>query len=482
MPDRSSGLTAMMAIWIRCSTALPISAPGLMTHIREWLNDAEHWQAVTRQIEDKLSDALHDRLTQRFVDKRTSTLLRGLASRDKLLGGVKSDGAVIVEGHRIGRLQGWHFMAEETLLNADQDAVMRAARTVLKAPLANAIGVFAQQVSAAFSMDNKGQILWRHGEDSFPIARFTKGAGFYQPNILLLHTDLLEDAQNKTILTRLEAWFDEYRTKHLGPLLALKDADDLKGAAKGIAYQLYEQAGLLFRSDLVELLKTLEKEERPALSKLGVKLGAYYVYQRDILKPAALALKAMLWRLANNDTTEAPLPQAGNVSMAFPEGGNREFYRQMGFPVFGGACVRVDMVERLNSAVFDAAVEGKYKFDPALASTIGVNVETVQAILVDLGFRFEETSETTGEGEEAVTTTTRHYFLRKRPVQLKETPRPKRDVSERPAGQRAERQPDKHKRNFKPKPTKPAQPHEPPKSKAVTGYNAFAELAALKKK
>ncbi|MDB5477741.1 MAG: disulfide oxidoreductase [Alphaproteobacteria bacterium] len=466
-----------------------------ITHIREWLKDAEHWQAVSRLIEDKLSDALHERLTQRFVDKRTSSLLRGLASRDKLLGGVKNDGTVIVEGHVIGRLQGWHFMAEETLLNADGDAVMRTARAVLKEPLQDAISVFPQQVSAAFSLDDAGHILWRRGEDNFPIAQLVKGTNFYQPKIRLLHTELLDEPQNKIVLARLEAWLNEQSEKHFAPLVALRDAE-IKGTGKGLAFQLYERTGLMLRSELTELLTGLEKEERPALNKLGIRLGAYYVYQKDILKPAALHLKAVLWRLFNNgDISATPLPKSGNVSMAAPENASTAFYSAMGFPAFGKTCVRVDMVERLNSAVFDGAVEGKYKFDPALASTIGVSVETVQSILAELGFRFDDVSETTGEGEEAVTTTTRFYHVRKKPVRLPQEKKEAAPRTERPQNveraprserpQNADRAAEKpaFDRSHKKKPrTDFKKPDEAPKSKAITGYNAFAELAALKKK
>lgn len=447
-----------------------------ITHIKEWLEDAQHWQAVTRQIEDKLSDALHERLTQRFVDKRTSTLLRGLANRDKLLGGIKADGTVIVEGHVIGKLQGWRFMAEETLLNADQDAVMKTARAVLKEPLNDAISVFPQQVSAAFSLNDTGQILWRNLENNFPIAQLVKGADIYSPKIRLLHTDLLDEAQNKTVLTRLEAWLVEQNEKNLAPLTALKDAE-ITGVGKGIAFQVYEHAGLMLRGDVSEMITSLPKEERPALNKLGLRLGAYYVYQKDILKPAALHLKAVLWRIFNGvDAAVTPLPQSGNVSMACPENGNREFYRAMGFPVFGKTCVRVDMVERLNSAVFDGAVEGKYKFDPALASVVGVSVETVQFILADLGFRYDDVSETTGEGEEAVTTTSRFYHVRKKPARLNE---PKKE-GKKPFDKANAQSNNKGKKNFKKNHS--VKKEEPAKPKAITGYNAFAELAALQKK
>jgi len=448
-----------------------------ITHIKGWLRDSEHWQAITRRIEDKLSDALHERLTQRFVDKRTSTLLRGLASRDKLMGGIRNDGTVVVEGHVIGRLQGWHFMAEETLMNADKEAVMRAARAVLTAPLKNAIDVFPQQVSAAFSLNDEGQILWRSGEEKFPIAQLQKGSDFYQPKIRLLHTDLLDEGQNKVVMTRLESWLQEQMEKNLGPLLALKNAE-IPGAGKGIAFQLYEHAGMMLRSDVQELLKGLPKEERPALNKLGIKLGAYYIYQRDMLKPAATQLKAVLWRLFHDvSLATTPLPQAGNVSMPCPETGNRNFYRAMGFPIFGKTLVRVDMVERLNSAIFDGAVEGKYKFDPALASTVGVGVETVQFILHDLGFRFDEVSETTGEGEAAVTTTSRFYHVKKKPARLADAP--KKTFEKREHGSKDKKKDFKGKKSDHRPATK--KPEEKPYSKGITGYNAFAELAALKK-
>jgi hypothetical protein len=229
------------------------------------------------------------------------------------------------------------------------------------------------------------------------------------------------------------------------------------------------------------MITGLPKEERPALNKLGIRIGAYYIYEKDILKPAALHLKAALWRIFKGaEAANTSLPQSGNVSMACPENGNRDFYRAMGFPVFGKTCVRVDMVERLNSAIFDGAVEGKYKFDPSLASVVGVSVETVQFILTDLGFRFDDVTETTGEGEAAVTTTTRFYHVRKKPARLnepkkfegKKTPPPfeKLDSKTSNAGKK------NFKKNHAPK------RDEAPKQKAITGYNAFAELAALQKK
>lgn len=436
-----------------------------ITHVRNWVHDSEHWQAITRQIEDRLSDALHEKLTQRFVDKRTSHLLRGLANRDRLLAGVKADGTVVVEGHVIGRLQGWRFMAEKSLIDADNDAVMKTARAALKEPLQNAIDVFAQQVSAAFSIDDALNVTWRHGEETFPIARLIKGENFFEPKLALLHTELLDEAQNKLVQQRLDGWLREQLDKTLGSVLALEETE-LKGTAKGIAFQLFEQGGLLSRDSVKELITALEKDDRQALNKLGVRIGAFYIYQRDTLKPSAMRMKSYLWRLWNDKRgTVYALPQEGNVSMAAPENADREFYRAMALPVFGKTCVRVDMLDRLNSAIFDGAVEGKYIFNPALASTVGVSVETVQSILADLGFPFEDV--VTGEGEEAKTV--RHYSLKRRKPQAKEAaPREKKPEFKKTVEK-------KRRAAHKPEP-------KPQSTPRVSGYNAFAGLAALRDK
>jgi len=433
-----------------------------ITHVKNWVKDSAHWQAVTRQIEDRLSDALHDKLTQRFVDKRTSSLLRGLASRDTLLGGVQADGTVVVEGHPIGQLKGWHFMAEETFLNTDSDAVMKTARAILKEPIMKAVTEFVDAPLENISLEADGTVAWKIENDKHPVARLQKGASLLQPKIKTLHTDLVDENQNKILLQKLESWLNEYKTKTLAPLLALEH-NEVKGPAKGIAFQLFEKGGVMLRTAVQDMLAPMTKEERHTLNNLGVRIGAYYLYQKDLLKPAALETKAVLWRIFHEVPPErSPLPQQGNVSMACPAQGDRDFYLAMGFPVFGKTCVRVDMVDRVNSAIFDGAVEGKYKFDPALASTIGVSVETIQFILHDLGFRFDEVTE--GEGDTAVTT--RFYHVKRKPPRL-ET-KPKKDFK------KPDKKFDKKKKQAQDKAVEPA-------TKAPTGHNPFASLAALKK-
>lgn len=333
--------------------------------------------------------------------------------------------------------------------------------TDLSTALDDAIGVFDQQVAEAFSLNDSCEIAWRHGDATHALARFEKTDEFYAPRIVLLCS--MTDAQQETILQRVALWWHEYKQKHLGTLLALENPE-LKDAPKALAQELYRAGGLVQRERVKEALTKLEKEDRQALNKLGLRIGAFYIYHRDMLKPGAMKALSMLWRIANDKQAGTyTLPHDGNVSMAAPENADKDFYLAIGLLVFGKSCVRVDMIERINSAIFDGAVEGKYTFDPALASTIGASVEMIYGILQDLGFPFEE--KTIGEGEAAKTV--RLYSLKRA--------RPKKDEPKRSPKPTFKKTVEKRRKASAVPDRKPAAAPQKP-----GGYNAFAGLAALR--
>jgi ATP-dependent RNA helicase SUPV3L1/SUV3 len=438
-----------------------------ITHVKGWVRNSAHWQAISRLIEDRLSDALHEKLTQRFVDRRTSSLLRSLATRDTLAGGIRSNGDVIVEGHRIGQFLGWHFMADDTLFHSDGDALMKTARAVLREPLVQAVTAFADAPFDNMALAADGTVTWTIDGTACPVARLGRGNGLLAPRVVLLHADLLDDVQTKVAIRKLDQFVSTTLQKNLAPLFSL-EKNEVIGAAKGIAFQLYESGGVMLREKVQDLLAPMTKEERVVFGNLGVRIGAYYLYQKDLLKPAALHVRAVLWRVFHGlDALPTPLPPQGNVSMPCPDGGDRAFYMGMGFPVFGKTCVRVDMVERLNSAVYDGAKDGKYVFDPALASVVGVSVEVIQFILRDLGFRHDDI--TTGEGDDAKTI--RHYHIKRKPPRLDTGV--KKQAEEKPRGHKKDNNNKDHKKKTDALAT--------PKAIAPTGYNAFAALSALKK-
>ncbi|HEY1096904.1 MAG TPA: helicase-related protein [Alphaproteobacteria bacterium] len=368
-----------------------------VTHVQGWLGEHEAWQDRARRIEDKLSDALHDRLTQRFVDRRSHHLLRQMKNDGNVAYTIAGDGTVTVNGRALGILRGWFFMVDATIAQTDKQATIKAAQNLLQSQVQNALDNFAEQSKDYLSLNDDGAFVWQVKDttDQLIIAQLKKTDSFYQPKIVLADSSFLNEAQQKNLDVALETWFKAHQDKVLQPLLALADLPAISGTARGIAFQVYEHNGVILRKNVQELVNTLAQEDRQALHNLGIKLGAYFIYHREMLKTAALKQRAILSRLKNGFSGEqTPLPAQGNVSVKLNGDAPRHFYFDLGFPVFLGAtdpiAVRVDMVERVNSAVYDKAQNGIYTFDPALASTIGTSVDALQAVLHGLGFRYED--------------------------------------------------------------------------------------------
>lgn len=295
------------------------------------------------------------------------------------------------------------------------------------------------------SLNDEGKIIWTIGEETTPVATLNKGDTITSPAVSVINTPALDGEDVKKITKHLAAWLETHIKTTLDPLLSLEKLA-VTGAAKGIAFQLFEKFGFLYRKDVIALIKELSKEERQMLGKRGMRLGAYYVHQRDMLKPAAVNLRAVLWRAYNGANQHAITPPAGNVSMTVDKTAPKDFYRTIGFPIFGTTAVRMDMVERVNSAVFDGAKEGQYTFDPALASTIGVSVDALYLVLADLGFKYDATFEDVpakDEDSEPTKKEVRTYHLKKAPIKsLREKrPHPKSKNKSKPAPKK-EKQPD----------------------------------------
>ena len=388
-----------------------------VTHINEWLHNAEEWQDKTRRVEDILSDALHDRLMQRFVDRRSHHVLRQAKNDGTLTATLSPDGTVLAANRVLGHLNGWFFTMDEQTSNADKPALTKIAQQLLHTQIESALASFTAQANDnpakdKVSINDDGAIVWRVMKDNNPttaeditIAQLVAGDNVYQPKLVLHDPSVLNDTQQKNLQQFLEDWLKAYTEKTLQPLLALKELPAIASTPRGIAFQVYEHGGVMLRQKAQDLITSLTTEDRQALHNLGIKLGAYFIYHREMLKTAALKHRAMLSRLANGFTAaQTPMPAQGNVSAKVPADAPRDFYFHLGFPVFQiqsfdktettetpqPIAVRADMVERVNSAVYDKAIEGVYTFDPALASTIGTSVDALQAVLHGLGFRYEE--------------------------------------------------------------------------------------------
>ncbi len=339
---------------------------SFVAHRSGWLDNSDHWQSVARQVEDRISDALHDRLTQRFVDRRTSVLMRCLRENTMLEAEITAAGDVIVEGQHVGSLQGFRFTADPGAAGEAAKALNAAAQKALASEFdARATRIF-DAVDDAFVLGNDGTIRWL-GE---PVGKIAQGPGVLKPTAHVLADEQLSGAVLDKVKQRLELWLSQRVKKLLGALEQLESGEGLSGAVRGVAFQIAEELGVLERGRVAKEIKSFSQEDRAALRKLGVRFGAYHLYLPLLLKPAPRALAALLWALRHGGLEnikgleEAPhLAASGRTSFAADPAIAKGFYRAAGYRLCGERVVRVDILERLADLI-----------RPAIAYRPGVSV------------------------------------------------------------------------------------------------------------
>lgn len=375
----------------------------------DWLSDPEHWQNLTRKVEDNLSDALHDRLTQRFIDRRTSMLMRRLRENTMLEAEITSAGDVIVEGQHIGLLQGFRFTPDPNAEGEAAKALNATAHKTLAAEIERRASRIHEAVDNAFVLANDGSIRWL-GEI---IAKISAGDHILKPNILILADETLSGTALELVRNRLDLWLTSHIQKLLGALLELEEGQGLEGLARGVAFQIGEALGVLERSKIANDVKSLDQDSRAKLRKIGVRFGAFHLYLPLLLKPAPRALAAQLWALKHGGIEgvkgldEVPLlASSGRTSFATDTDVPKGFYLAAGFRVCGERCVRVDILERLADLIRPAqsyrpgistgdapagtADDDGFIVTVAMTSLTGCSGEAFAAILRSLGYVSEK--------------------------------------------------------------------------------------------
>ena len=373
----------------------------------DWLADPEHWQDVTRGVEDKLSDALHERLSERFIDRRTSVLMRRLRENAQLEPEMSKTGEVVVEGHAIGRLDGFIFIADASSGGSEAKALQNAAQKALAGEIATRATRLAEAPDEQFVLAADGTIRWTGAA----VGKLVAGEEALRPRLRVIADEHLSGAPREAVEARLDRWLKSHIEKLLGPLFELSAAADVTGIARGVAFQLVEALGVLDRQRVADEVKGLQQPERASLRKYGVRFGAYHIYLPPLLKPTPRALAVQLWALAHegqqNKGLDDLLHLAGSGRTSIPI--NREvdggLYRVAGYRVCGERAVRVDILERLADLIRPALAwrEGAAGVKPqgaitgggfvvvnTMTSLIGASGEDFASILGSLGYRMEQ--------------------------------------------------------------------------------------------
>ncbi|MCH9806266.1 MAG: helicase [Alphaproteobacteria bacterium] len=374
----------------------------------DWLKDPGHWQVRTREIEDALSDAMHECLTQRFVDKRTSALMKGMRDKEELAAVIGEDGSVSVKDHYVGRLIGFRFSPETHSETLDGKATRYAAAQVLSPELTMRARRVAAAKAEAFKLARNGSVLWKDQE----IGKVEAGDDPLKPTVTLICDEHLSPPDKEKVQARLERWLEELVGERLKQLSELANAEDVTGLSRGIAFQLKENFGILKREDVAAEIKSLDQTSRAQLRKYGVRFGAFNIYLPMQLKPAASELAATLWALKNGAANGLDLenlpepPRAGLTSVATDPATPEAYYRAFGYHLCGPRAVRLDILERLadlirplvawrkkdageKEAPKGATGDGGFTVTPDMMSILGCSPAELGNVLQALGFRSE---------------------------------------------------------------------------------------------
>ena len=448
-----------------------------------WTDAPDEWQDLARNIEDRLSDELHNQLTQKFVDKRAAHLSRKLKEQVSLSASVKLDGTVLVEGEEVGRLDGFTFTPD--ISDSEEKAmILAAARKGLPEEIERRVRAVLASADEAFKLQENGAIHWREA----PLAKLLKSDNPYAPRIVMADAELVTTDQMARMSARIEAFIKDHVAHVLAPLLALEnpvvpqpkteeasaeapeapaaDIPPLSGTAKGIAYQLFEAFGTLPTARVGGQLRDLSETDKPQLARLGIRMGVESLYMVEMLKPASIKLRAVLWSVHNSSFPEGGPPPEGRVSINAVDGVADDYWLITGYRRLGTKVMRVDMVERVSALVRAAARAGQFKMTDDMLSLAGVSRDEMKAMILDLGCRL--VSEEPSEDPEKPAIPVFERVRRKKQGQGDQKPHAK---GKRHGGPKKGPAKGPHK----------GKPSGAPKQKQADPNSPFAVLAALKK-
>ncbi len=374
--DRDHGdLDALMTriAWTRTWTYI--------SHRPGWLGDAKGWQGRTRALEDRLSDALHARLTARFVDRKAMALVGGEAP---VVAAMTQDGVIEAQGHVLGRLDGFTLTLAPGTSTKGQKAARRAARDVVATRVAAQLDGLVQAPDDAFQVTADGRVL--HGQ--VVLGCWIRGRNLLEPGLRLAPLALLEGRDRDRIRARLEALRRDWVEGLFAPL-AQPAASKLGPPARGLLHELRGGLGNLPRPQLERRIHELPDADRKRLAALGVRLGRHGVFALALLRPEALARRALLWGLFHGLDPLPPPPQAGRVMVPVEPDRPVAWYPAVGFAPLGEVALRLDVLERVSASLRRAGRKGPFTPPDEILSWAGLSRDQVPGVVTELGWRVD---------------------------------------------------------------------------------------------
>jgi len=350
-----------------------------------WVDDFHHWRKATRAVEDRLSDVLHDRLTQRFVDRRTSVLLRRLKQKEGLVAEVNDKGEVTVEGEFVGRLEGFRFTLDKSA-SVDEAKTLRAAASAALAPeLHLRADRFYNAPDTEMDFTEQGGLMW--GEHA--VGKLVPGAEPLKPQVEAFVDETAAPDVAEKVKRRLQHFIDRKVATLFEPLLAMQRDEELPAMARGFAFRMVEGMGILNRADVAAEVKDLDQTVRGALRKHGIRFGQFTIFMHMLLKPAPTRLRLVLWSLSEGMDEFPESPPPGLVTIPMVTGLPGGTYSMGGYRPAGKRAIRIDMLERLADMIRTQDTRSGFEANPDMLSITGMTLEQFADLMQGLGYAAE---------------------------------------------------------------------------------------------
>ena len=356
---------------------------------KNWVENSDYWVQLTKSIEDKLSDKLHDELTKSFIDKKISILSRSLKQDLVLNTEINEKNKIYIDNQLVGELKGLKFLIEVTSKTLDTDikSIKKAARKGVEKELVKRVEEILTQKQ--IEINNESKIFWK-GE---PIARLKKGHDYLSPEIEIIADDSLNEEAKLKLFTFLNNWLVDHINIVLGDLIKLTKHKIRNQYLRGLLFQLYENNGVIKRKDVDKIVKLIPTEDRKKLWSMGVKIGRYHIYLPKMLKPRAVEFRINLWKIYYNLSDKNKIPKSG-LNFLEDKKFEKNFLLLCGFEKFREFFVRIDILEKLFLKIIEATKDKKFKVSAEMMNLLGCSKENFYKLMTYMDYKKDKALDT----------------------------------------------------------------------------------------
>ncbi len=356
---------------------------------KNWVENSDYWVQLTKSIEDKLSDKLHDELTKSFIDKKISILSRSLKQDLLLNTEINSENKIHIDGQLVGELKGLKFLIEVTpkTLDTDIKSIKKAARKGVEKELIKRVDEIISK--AEVHIDESNKILWKNN----PIASLKKGNNYLNPEISIIADDSLNAETKSRLNIFLNNWLISYINELLGDLIRLTKHKIDNQYLRGLVFQLYEKNGVVKRSEVDKIVRSIPTDERKKLWGMGVKIGRYHIYLPKMLKPRAVEFRIGLWKIFHNLSDKNKIPRSG-LNFLIGTTLEKNFLLLCGFEKFKEFFVRIDILEKLFLKIIENTKEKKFQINAEMMNLVGCSKENFYKLMTYMNYKKDKKADT----------------------------------------------------------------------------------------